>query len=285
MEFLTYRHVVNMGDLISSLAGIRHLWKTTGKKAIIYQQLNRPGEYYEGAIHPTKDGSNNPVCFNDDMFSMMRPLLLAQEYIEDFRIWAGEKVDYDLDVVRLQYFCGAPHYPLHKWTWMAYPELACSLSVDWINAHPADCIDLLTEKGERYWWQAAKGEGHKRIIINFTDRYRNYNINYFFLKNYSVDNIVFAGTESEYKKFCNQWGLNIKRLLVTDFEELASALKGSRFVLGNQSFVWHLAQAMYVPRVLELDPCFQNCTSFGTNGYEAYHQHAIEYYVNKLYNE
>jgi len=284
MEYLSYRHVINLGDLISTLPGIKHLWKLTGKKAIVYQQLNRPGEYFEGAKHPTVNEKGEMVCFSQQTFDMMRPLLLEQEYIEDFRIYKGEAVDYDLDVVRLQTYCGAPNFPLHKWLWMAYPEMNCDLSESWISTNSlSNCIFMNTKYKEARWWQAGKGEMHNRIIINFTDRYRNHNINYFLLKKYESD-IVFAGTEAEYNSFCDNWGLNINRLIVTDFKELADAIKGCRFFLGNQSFCWHLAQAMHVPRILELYPYAQNCTNFGANGYEAYHQHGIEYFVNKLYN-
>jgi hypothetical protein len=284
MEYLKYRHVVNLGDLISSLPGMKRLYEETGKKAFIYQQLNRPGEYYVGATHPTTDATGAMVCFNEEMFAMMRPLLLSQEYIAQFEVYNGQQVDYDLDVVRLQTYCGAPNFPLHKWLWMAYPEMSCDLSKSWLDIHPLNCICYHKPGGEINWWQAKVGEKHNRIIINFTDRYRNFNINYYFLKQFEKD-LVFAGTDTEYTGFCNKWGLSIPKLAVEDFHALAGAIKGCRFFLGNQSFAWHLAQAMHVPRILELYPFAQNCTNFGADGYEFYHQPALEYYVNKLYNE
>lgn len=280
-EFLRFRHVVNLGDLISSLAGVKSLYEKTGVKAAVYQQLNRPGEYFVGAQHPTVDDSGAMVCFNEDMFNMIQPLLLNQDYIAEFEVYTGQPVNYDLDTVRLQTYCGAPNFPLHKWTWMAYPELTCDLSVPWINAHQVSSIEVRDMDGKHFWWQSESDKPHNRIIINFTDRYRNFNINYFFLKEYEKD-IVFAGTELEYKKFCENWGLNIKRLVVKDFLELACAIKSCRFFLGNQSFCWHLAESMKVTRILELYPHAQNCTSFGPNGYEFYHQHAVEYFVNKI---
>lgn len=284
MEYLSYRHVVNLGDLISALPGVKHLYETTGKKAIIYQQLNRPGEYYIGAQHPTKDANGNMVCFNQEMFDMMRPLLLAQEYIDDFRVYSGEKVDYDLDVVRHQTYCGAPHFPLHKWPWMAYPEMCTDLSKTWIT------VDLFSPTlKENYSKAFLSEEGgllylKDKLIINLTERYRNYNINYFFLKKYE-EHIVFAGTKNEHAVFANQWGITVPLLKVGDFYELAQAIKCAKGFIGNQSFCWHLTEAMKVPRVLELYPYAQNCTNFGANGYEFYHQPQLEYYVNKLYNE
>ena len=265
MEHIIFKHVVNLGDLISVLPGIRHLYETTGKKAIIYQQLHRPGEYYIGAEHPTKDEKGNAVCFNQQCFDMMKPLLLAQDYIDGFEVYSGQPVDYDLDVVRQQIYCGAPHFPLHKWTWMAYPEMGCDLSKSWLFGH-----------------NYAKYQD--KVFINLTERYRNYNINYFFLKKYE-GKIWFIGTRKEHELFCNAWNIEMPYFPVIDFLELASVIKSCKFFLGNQSFAWHLAQAMHVPRILELYPFAQNCTNFGANGYEFYHQPQLEYYVDKLFNE
>jgi hypothetical protein len=265
-ENLTYRHVVNLGDLISVLPGIKRLYEQTGKRAIVYQQLNRPGEYYLGAQHPTTDSNGAMVCFNEQMFDMMRPLLLAQDYIEDFRVYKGEQVDYDLDVVRMQTYCGAPHFPLHKWTWMAYPEMTCDLSKSWIKVPDA---------GNPFY--------KRTIAINFTDRYRNFNINYFFLKKYEK-NIIFLGTPDEHKSFSEKWNLDIPHFQVDNFLRLATVIHGADLFIGNQSFCWHVAQAMHVPRILELYPFAQNCTNFGADGFEFYHQPQLEYFVNQLYN-
>lgn len=280
MEPLTYRHVVNLGDLISALPGIKRLYDLTGRKAIIYQQLNRPGQYYPGAEHPTKGDNGEMVCMNQPMFDMLKPLLLAQEYIEDFRVYQGEQVDYDLDVVRQQIYCGAPHFPLHKWTWMAYPEMACDLSEDWIVLPPffseSDLLPVMSHEEIRKMPQT--------ILVNFTERYRNYNINYFFLKQHEAS-LKFIGTEKEHEIFCNQWGLTIEYVKVHDFLQLARLIRSCDFFMGNQSFAWHLAQAMHVRRILELYPFAQNCTNFGSGGFEFYHQPQLEYYVEKLFNE
>lgn len=291
MEFLTYRHVVNLGDLISVLPGIKHLYEETGKKAIIYQQLNRPGEYYPGAYHPTQN-NGQLVCFNQEMFDMMRPLLLTQEYIENFLVYNGETVDYDLDVVRLQMYCGAPNYPLHKWLWMVYPEMTCDLSERWIElpligldlgalpiSNWEDIKKIMDQTGVMFYRPK-----QKKILINFTERYRNYNINYFFLKEYEKQ-LQFIGTEKEYDIFKNQWRLNLDYLKVNNFTELVFHLQECDFFLGCQSFCWHLAEAMKIPRLLELSPYVQNCTSFGENGFEFYHQIPLEKLFKQLYND
>lgn len=279
---IKFVHKVNSGDLISSLAGIKHLCEQRGERAIIYQMLNRPGEYFIGARHPVVDGTGQMVCFNAEMYRMMKPLLEAQDYIESFEIYNGQPVDYDLDVVRQDVFCGAPHFPLQKWTWMAYPEMNCDLSKSWIDVHPYECVSSTKLNRELRWYQGRNGN-HGAVILNFTERYRNYNVNYYFLNKYEKD-LVFAGVKSEHELFCKQWGLDIPLLAISDFKELSSAIAGSRFFLGNQSFCWHLAQAMHVPRILELYPHAQNCTNFGANGHEYYNSKAAEFYFEKLFN-
>lgn len=261
----SYRHAVNSGDLIASLAGIRQIWKLNQKKAIIYQQLNVPAKYFNDANHPVKDRYGNTVCMSSGQLEMLIPLLKSQEYVEDVFVYMGQKVGVDLDVIRGQTFCNMPYGPIQKWVWMAFPDMACDLSEPWINVEPSDV-------------------GKGKIIINFTERYRNNTLHYFFLKEHEED-LVFAGTEQEAQSFCDQWGLSIPVLIVSDFLELAKIIKGSRFFMGNQSFCWNLAEAMKVPRILELCKEAPNCTSFGPDGYEVFHQMPLEYYFETLFNK
>lgn len=289
---IRFVHKVNAGDLISSLAGIKHLCEERGEKAIIYQMIGRPGEYFIGAKHPVVDELGNMVCFNESMYQMMKPLLEAQDYIESFEIYNGQQVDYDLDVVRQDVYCGAPNFPLQKWTWMAYPEMACDLSVSWIKIHHFE-IDLsvipqmTADEVIKIWQQTGCMFYRPKptvILLNFTERYRNYNINYFFLKKYE-DSLMFIGMEQEHEIFCKQWGLQMPYVKVENFLELATTMQSCDFFMGNQSFCWNLAQAMHIPRILELYPHAQNCTNFGANGYEFYNTKGAQYYVEKLFNQ
>ena len=42
-NFLKYKTSSPAGDLISFLAGVKKVWEDTGRKAIIYQRLNKIG--------------------------------------------------------------------------------------------------------------------------------------------------------------------------------------------------------------------------------------------------
>lgn len=258
---IKFKHYCNSGDLIAALAGIRQVCKDLGQKAEIYQQLNVPADYYPGAVHPVqKEGLM--VNMNKSTFEMIKPLVLSQPYIGGFKEYAGQKITVDLDVIRSKCFVNMPFGMLPSWPMLAYPDMAADLSEPWLSAKPAT-----TSNGF--------------VILNFTERYRNPTISYFFLKKYK--NLLFAGTEKEHAMFCEQWKLKIPYLRVENFLELAQCIRGSLFFSGNQSMNWNIANAMGHPRILEMSSMAPNCQPFvGKKNYGYYHQGAAEYYFEKL---
>lgn len=260
---ITFRHAVNSGDLIASLAGIKQVCENIGEKAIIYQELDRPAEYYQGATHPVQNEKGIQVSMNKKTFEMMYPLIMSLPYVEDFRPWKGEKVIVDLDVIRTKLNINLPYLSLSTWIMFAFPDMAADISKEWINVVSSD-----TTKG--------------RILINFTERYRNYYINYFFLKEYK-DRLAFIGTLDECKLFCHKWDLEIEYLAVDNFLDLAQCIRGADFFLGNQSMCWNIANAMGTPRIVEICSFAPNCQPFvGNHNYGFYHQEGLEYYFNLL---
>lgn len=273
-EYFKVKHSYNGGDLIALLPGIQYFSKKTGKKAIIYQRLDFPAYYYDGAAISVKNEEGHSVSFNRYMFDMIKPLLIEQDYIQDFVEWKGEEVDFDMDTTRDSRLIPMPAGHIHHWAWAIYPELECDLSQQWINSVKGFYGE------EHYFWVKYR---HK-IIINRTERYQNPYITYYFLKDYQ-DDVVFAGTMDEYKAFCKQWDLKINYLDIKNFLELAQAIKSSKGFIGNQSFCWHLADAQKKIRVLELCPQFPNTFPTGANGYAFYHQKSLEYHFHKLLNQ
>lgn len=256
-------HKVNARDLISAMAGMLGLYKKYGKKIDVYQQLNVKGDYYAGATHPIQDSDGNLVCMNEKIYGMMQPLLLTQNYINDVKIWEGEKVDVDLDVIRNGLFVNMPHGMIQSWIMLAFPDMAFDLSQQWI----------FVDADRTY---------KDYVILNFTERYRNNHIGYFFLNKYK-DRLIFAGTQKEYLLFCNQWKLDIPKLEINDFYQYARYIKGCKFYMGNQSMGWNLANALMHPRLLEMCHYAPNCQPFvGEKNFGYYHQTAVEYYFKEL---
>lgn len=266
-DFVRYKTSSPAGDLISFLPGIRQIYRESGRRAIIYQRLDMVGGGYVGALHPFSNELGEPVCMPKIMFDMLRPLLLSQEYIEDFIIYTGQPIDTDMDKIRMEIFTNQPKGSLNRWPAYAFPNMATDLSEAWIELPPI-----------------YKPIHSDNIIINHTDRYRNYSLNYFFLKKYE-SNIIFAGLTAERDMFCKEWKLDVPRLEVNDFFELAHEINACKFFAGCQSFCFQLAEAMKVPRVLETYPLMPNVIPIGKNAFDYYHQQSCEYYFEKLMNE
>lgn len=264
-EFITYKTSSPAGDCISFLAGIRQMWKETGKKAVIYQQLNALGK--QGDIsQPYLDEQGRSIMMGETMFNQLKPLVEAQEYVESYLEFKGEEVFFDLDDIRQKVYVGQPHGSLNRYLFYAFPQTNCDLSEAWLNAED-NYDDLALNK----------------VIINFTSRYRNSYMNYYFLKKYE-DLIWFAGLKEEYELFSKQWGLNIKWLAVDNFLELAAYIKKCKFFLGNQSMCFQIAEAVKTPRILEIFAMFNNVIPTGKDAYDSYHQSPIEFYFDKLIN-
>ena len=243
------------GDLIYWLSCVKRAYELYGKKAIIYQYLDMPAYLYEGATHPY-----GGVMMNQYAFDMLRPLLLAQDYIEDFRVWKGEPFMIDMDKVRVMKPL-MPYGNIIKWLGYCYGDIMPDVGKQWINPT----------------YRKTTG----KILINRTSRYQNQWINYFFLKEYE-EHLLFAGLEEEAIRFCKHWGLNIPHLKVDNFLELAGAINSCRFFIGNQSMCFALAEAMKVPRILEVCPFAPNVDPVGADAYDFLYQEYFEYYVKDL---
>ncbi len=248
------------GDLISFMAGLKKVWEDTGRKFIVYQRLNMIGAGTHDSIHPFKNEFNEPLCMSEYMFDNLKRLMTSQDYIEDFLVYTGEEVDIDFDLIRQERYTNQPRGSLNRWFNYVFPQMASDLSKPYLK---------VTAKKSNV------------IIVNFTQRYRNHLINYFFLKDFQ-DRIVFAGLPQERDLFCSTWNLDLPLLDIADFHDLAAQIKGCKFFLGNQSFCYQIAEAVKAPRILEIFPMMPNCIPVGPNGYDFYHQGSLDYYFKKL---
>ena len=272
MNVTRIKHSVNPGDLVAAMGTMKKFYEVTKTKVIVAQSTSTLASYYPGAVHPTLNDEGQQICCNVKMWEMLKPLVESQEYIHSFEKYSGQPINLDFDVIRGKTFVNMPHGAIQAWLVYAYPDLAFDLSKPWITLE-GKCPPKI------------KKQAQGKVLLNFTERYRNSILDYFFLKNYSSD-LVFAGTEREHWLFCNQWQLNIPHLQVDDFLQLGYAMKEARFLLSNQSMNWNLAEAMKTPRMLEICQYAQNCQPMvGENSYGYFHQVALEYYFRTLYNK
>lgn len=279
-----FKHFANIGDIIASLPAVKTFYEKTGRKVIYSQQLNVPAEYYAGAVHPTLDDNDNNVMVmcNRKMLDMIKPLIESQDYIEKMEIYDGQPINVDLDVIRKKIFVNLPFGMIQQWIFLAYPDLARDLSKPWIDIGDVDISDCYFQWRSLPTSYLPMDDIENKAIVNFTERYRSADIHYFFLKKHK-NNLVFAGTDREHQIFCDKWELDIPKLVVNNFLQLAAILKKARFLLSNQSFLWNLAEGMKTPRILELCQHAPNCQSFiGEHSYGYLHQSPAQYYFELL---
>jgi hypothetical protein len=263
----SFLHSGNSGDILASLPAIREFYRKTGIKPILYLRKGVEAFYYEGAVHPIKDAETGKnVMLNDAMIKMLTPLLKTQPWLEDVREWKDEEIGCDLDQIRETYV-GMPGMSINRWYFYVYPDLACDLTKEWLVIPDAE-KDL------------AKG----KVIITRTERYTNPNIDYSFLKPYE-DELVFSGTMREYNVFCMNYDLNIRKLTITNFLELAQAIKQSRFHMSNQTMAFQISTGSLHPRILEVCSFAQNVIVFGEDAYDFQAQVGLEYYFHLLYGD
>lgn len=263
-ESIKYKTSSPAGDTISFLAGIRQVWVDTGRKGVLYHRLSMIGGSYEGSLHPYENDNKEPICFNQYAFDMMYPLIMSQEYIEDYLVFTGQEHEIDFDKIRLEGYTNQPKGSLNRWFNYVFPQMSSDLSKEWIHVH-----------------NGISSPSTDKIIINFTQRHRNTFLNYFFLKEHQ-ETLLFAGLEKERDAFCKEWDLDIPLLKVDNFLQLAQYINTCKFYMGNASMCFQIAEALKVPRILECFPMMPNVIPIGENAFDYYHQGAVEYYFQKL---
>lgn len=254
------------GDIIHQLAGIKHVCGEMNTKADIFVWLDRDGFLYEGAVHPYGGKMMNQYAFD-----FLKPLIEYQPYINSFQVWTGQEIHVDLDKHR-EVKINMPYGSLTRWQGYVYPDMITDLSKPWLFV-PVD------ENLSR-WYSAGL------IFINRTSRYQNPYISYFFLNEYKYqDKINFVGLPEEHETFQKDWHMELPLLKYDNALELAQAIYSCKFFIGNQSMCYAIAEAMKVPRILEVCQFAPNVIIDGPNGYDFTKQEALIYLVNKLFNK
>ena len=268
-----FTHSGNMGDVLAAIPALLTYYEKNNKKVHLKLIENVPAHYYQGAVHPTKDATGKDVMLNQKMIEMLTPLLLAQECIGEVSTIQHDDViadpDYKTKYFHLEWIretnVGMPALCINRWYFYVFPDLSRDLTKPWLSVPDADK-------------DFAKG----KIIISRSERYRNPSINYEFLKKHE-DECVFIGTIREWNQFCMAFDLQIEKLKVDNFLELAQAIKQSRFHITNQTMANQISTGIVHPAILETCTFAPNCIINGPNRYDFLSQMGLEFYFNELY--
>lgn len=262
-------HSMPCGDLLSLMPGFKQVYESSGNKALIYQKVDHSyGMYgaYLGAKYSIKNDDGEPVTMNKALFSAVRPLLMEQEYVEDFLEWSGEEVDFNLDLIR-ESPTTMPSGSINRWPFYLWPDMTTDLSKQWLFVQ-------YTEESP------VKG----KILINRTERYNNALISYNFLNKYK-DHVLFVGLPEEHGIFCKQNKIDVPRFCAMDYKGIAKGMYDCRFYIGGQSSLFQVAEGLKIPRILEVCRDIPNVIGSGPGFYDFLQQDKLEYYVYKLFNE
>lgn len=205
----TYNIGPKLGDFIHGLVTSSYLFDTTGQKAVVYISDN--GCTFTTSLKQT--------------FEELKPILEEQEYIEDFKIWNGEKVDYE--VFR---FRECPHIFRKGWTDI----------YSWVIGKPIP---------EDYVWLKCKNPTKCGVVMNRSIRYfSRYTKEYYktLLENKEPEFLCFS--EDQHRAFPPE----TKLVLCKDLYDIYSRIAGCEQFIGNQSSPLAIASALGVDRVGEL---------------------------------
>jgi hypothetical protein len=265
----TFRHSGKLGDIVYSLPAVRALGG-----GLMY--LDYRTAYFE----------KPPL--GKESASMMIDLLRTQPYIQQAELYEGEPVTYDFDrfrdkAVAIHAFncikaetdtiAGAV---LGSFVKELRRQLMPQLEVDlpqlhWEAAGLPGKVDLATP-----WITGIPPRPLAEIIVSRTGRHPG-NLDWPLLKDYAT-RAVFVGLESEWRQYCRDY-FRIAFHQVKDLSEFAQVVAGARLYVGNQSFGMALAEAMLIPRVVQLWEASPNRMP-PINGHRVLTRDIVETYIN-----
>jgi hypothetical protein len=249
-----FKHTGHAGDVIYSIPAMKALAK--GKKIHLYFELHQPNrDFTKQMRHP-----NGNVMLTEKSVALFAPLMQQQPEIEYFGAWNGEPIHYDLTAFRSFPF-DYRMYSITRWYFLTFAVTA-DLGKPWLHVTPDHRFS-------------------DKIVIARSSRYHALDISYSFLTKYK--NLYFVGVPEEYDAMKKEIP-DLQYQSVSDFAELAAIIAGSKLFIGNQSFPFSLAEALKVPRILEVYYQCPNVVPEGPNAYDFCYQAQFEKIVSDLLN-
>lgn len=208
-----------LGDFIHSIYTAYHLWKTTGEMSEIY--ITDKIEPFQFPLSST--------------FEELKSIVLAQEYVANFRIWQGEAMHINTPLFRKSPLLGnAPwseimsntffdEAPL-KGAWMTYKETEPQESTLVINRSVVNrpYNTTMTQK----------------LCYSYEEELHKYH------------NRIFLGSEEDYKLFpYKDW---CELIIPKTIDEWFKYISSATMFFGNQSAPLAIASALNIPRIAEL---------------------------------
>lgn len=241
MSTFNFYHSGDLGDIIYSLPCIEAL----GGGNLILGNNN----LYKHSI-PT-------IKITPNLVDQFKTILLNQSYIKNILFEHKIKINFNLNKFR---------YLFNKWnnnelSVLESNKLKQTNIIDLYKNEFGITNNLYIKK----WLHTNYSTTLSNIIINRTERYNNYNFPWKQIVNNFKNQIVFLGHKKEYEKFVLDFG-NVS-YYKTNFKECLEILNGCKLFIGNQSFLYSLAEGLKIPTLQETDTYIPNCCFYRKNSY------------------
>ncbi len=248
-----FKHFGLIGDIIYAIPAMKAL--AEGRKIHLHLEINRKSLYRKSMRH-----HNEGKILTEKSVAMLSPLLLSQPEFEVVDVLEGQRVDFDLDAFRAFPFDYNTSH-ICRWYFHLY-GIHADLGKPWLQVPPAEGLQ-------------------DEILLARSFRYRAPGIRYDFLKEYT--SIGFVGLPAEYEDM-KKAVPHLRYHPVSNFLEMAQLIAGCRFFIGNQSSPFAIAEALKVPRILEV--CFEcpNVIPEGPEGRDFLYQPQFEKIVSDLFS-
>ncbi len=253
---LNVMHSGNAGDVIYALPTAKQLHQLTGVPVNLYLRTNQPIVLSGHASH-----SMGAVMLNEKTVALLAPLIAAQPYINSCQVYQNQKIHINFDIVRsktISLGCGN----IARW-YSYFTGVTPELWQPWLTVEPDKAYA-------------------NTVVLARSERYRNSAISYSFLSRYP--DLIFIGVKSEYEDMQKAIP-GLRWVEVRDFLQLAQIIAGCKLFIGNQSFPFSVAEALKVPRVLEVYAKIANVVPEGLNAHDFYFQRHLESLVRELYGD
>ena len=212
LEPISYLSGGLLGDFIHQLSIINEKYKCTGRKGILYISDN-VGSSFQRGCHVA--------------YSELYNIIIAQDYIADFRIHEGEQYDINLSSWRQSLLLNKANYrdifhDEYQINWATNP---------WLHVDPDIEFQTVT-------------------LVSHSDKRWSSSLDYkaFFEPHLSNGKVIFiAFLEDEYISFISKTGINIPFHHASTIYDMASAIRGCRYFIGNLSSPLSFAVACHVP--------------------------------------
>jgi hypothetical protein len=237
----SFRHSGKLGDIIYSLPAVKSLGG---------------GSYF--VDHRTEYLRKPPL--GKQAAKMMTDLLLTQHYIQHAALYDGQPVTCDLDrfreiAVGVHFFNGV-RAQTNRITGMLFGGLAeqtraqliPKIEIDLPQCH-WECAALPGKANVEPWLSGINKKRVADIVICKTNRHPG-KLEWNVLRPFA-QKAVFIGFETEHVAFsCSHFLVEFYK--ATDLVDLAEVIAGAKLFVGNQCFGLALADAMSLPRVVEV---------------------------------